>query len=49
MSNRPITVAELQDKWDDALAIAKDDSDYEAINLIEEFREDLRDLGHIYV
>lgn len=49
MTSRPITVAELQDKWIDALAIAKEDEDYEAINLIEEFRVDLSDLERTYV
>lgn len=45
MTNRPITCDELTDKWLDALAVAKEDEDYEGVNLIEEFLVDLKDIA----
>lgn len=48
MTNRPITIDELQDKYQDAWNIAREDADYEAINLIEEFIVDLSDLERTY-
>lgn len=48
MTNRPTTTDELIEKWADAWDISKADEDYEAINLIEEFIVDLRDLERSY-